>query len=381
VAAFAVAPARNNPLARKPENEPGVKQLERTVRIGVVGAGGIANFHHLPSLANHPAVRLVAACDVNAPAVAATAAKYHIPNVYTDYRQLVDAGGIDAVVVCTSNDQHSPVSHYAIRNALHVLCEKPLALDAGEAHELALAAERTGVITGVNFSYRCNPAVRYIKDILDSGDLGTIYQVSFQYLQGYLADPETPLRPATAWRVRKSTAGLGVLGDLGSHLIDLGRFWFGEISAIQSLQRTFVRERPLQAGGTVTVDGDDVTMALLDFESGALATLQTSWSAAPWGNHQRVEIYGSKGSIVYENEDQRAIKAVFGSPMFKYRSFASLAVPQAYHDTSTTHPAAFVDAVLAGEPYSPSFADGARCQAVLDAIANAAVAGGRVRVN
>jgi predicted dehydrogenase len=348
------------------------------VRLGIVGAGGIANYHHIPNLLKHPRAQITAVCDVNAEAATETAQRHDIAYIYTDYRAMLDEAPLDALVVCTSNDQHAPVSLAAIAKHLHVLCEKPLALNAAEARELAISAERAGVTTGVNFSYRTNPAVRFIKEIIESGDLGAIYQVSFQYLQGYNADPEVLVRPGSAWRMQKAIAGLGVLGDLGSHLIDLARFWFGEIASVQSSQRTFVQQRPLHSGGTIEVDGDDVTMALLDFRNGTLGTLQTSWSAPPWANHQRVEIYGSKGAIVYENENQQSIQAVFGgAAAFKYRAMAPVEVPARFHDTTVTHPAGFVDAVLKGERYRPSFLDGVRCQEVLDAIASAAIDGGR----
>ena len=348
------------------------------VRLGIVGAGGIANFHHIPNLLKHPRAQITAVCDVNEAAAAETAQRHDIAYIYTDYRAMLEEAPLDAVVVCTSNNQHAPVSLAAIEKRLHVLCEKPLALNEAEARELAITAERAGVIHGVNFSYRTNPAVRFVKEIVESGDLGIIYQISLQYLQGHNADPDVPVRPGSAWRMQRSLAGLGVLGDLGSHLIDLARFWFGEIAAVQSAQRTFIKERPLLAGGTVAVDGDDVTMAILDFERGMLGTLQTSWSAPPWGNHQRIEIYGSKGGIVYENENQQSIQAVFGgAPMFKYRTLAPVQVPARFHETATTHPAAFVDAVSRGEAYHPDFSDGARCQEILDAIADAAIDGGR----
>lgn len=350
------------------------------VRVGIIGTGGIARYHHIPSLLKHPAARILAVCDVRREAAEAVAAEIGVGEVYTDYTDMLERAPLDAVVIATPNDQHAPASLAAIERGRHVLCEKPLALDAASAQALVGAAAAAGVVNAVNFSYRPNPAVRYIKDIVDSGDLGKIYQVSFQYLQGYLADPDVPLRPGTVWRVQRRTAGLGVLGDLGSHLIDLARFWFGEIAAVQSLQRTFVQQRPTADGGTVDVDGDDVTCALLDFEAGMVATFQTSWAAVPWGNHQRVEIYGSNGSIVYENENQRSIRAVFGSPMAKYRTFAEIPVPQQYHDSARPHAQGFVDAILKGQAYRPSFEDGARCQAILDAIDAAAVEGGRVQV-
>jgi predicted dehydrogenase len=351
-----------------------------TVRVGIIGAGGIARHHHVPSLLKHPAARIVAICDVNRASASALAADLGIDGTYTDYLNMLERVPLDAVVVATSNDQHAPASLAAIRRGLHVLCEKPLALDASGARALVEAAAAAGVVTAVNFSYRPNPAVRYIKDIIVSGDLGQIYEVSFQYLQGYLADPDAPLLSGTVWRVQKKHAGLGVLGDLGSHLIDLARFWFGEIVAVQSMQRTFVHERPTADGGRIVSDGDDVTVALLDFAAGMVATFQTSWSAVPWGNHQRVEIYGSKGSIIYENENQRSIRAVFGSEMAKYRTLAEIPVPQQYHDRTRSHAEGFVDAVLKGQAYVPGFAEGARCQEILDAIAATSISGGRARV-
>ena len=351
-----------------------------TVRVGIIGTGGIARYLHVPSLLKHPAARIVAVCDVHREAAEAVAKELGLGGVYVDFVDMLDHAPLDAVVISTPNDQHAPASLAAIERGLHVLCEKPLALDAASAQALVGAAAAAGVVTAVNFSYRPNPAVRYIRDIVDSGDLGQIYQVSFQYLQGYLADPDVPLRPGSVWRVQRRTAGLGVLGDLGSHLIDLARFWFGEIASVQSLQRTFIHDRPTAEGGRVEADGDDVTVALLDFKAGMVATFQTSWSAVPWGNHQRVEIYGSNGAIVYENENQHSIRAVFGSTMAKYRTFAEIPVPQQYHDSSRSHAQGFVDAILAGKPYQPSFEDGARCQAILDAIDAAAAGGGRVRV-
>lgn len=353
--------------------------MVKQIRVGVIGAGGMANGHHLPSLKKCAAADVTAVCDVRRQSAEETARRHGIPNVYTDYRELIANAPVDAVVIVTSNDQHAPMALAAIERGLHVLCEKPLALNATEAHEIANAARRAGIISAVNFSYRQNPASRFIRDVIEAGDLGTVYQISLQYLQGYLADPDFALPPQTAWRVQRRLAGLGVLGDLGSHLVDLSRFFLGEITGVQSIQRTFVKERPLEEGGTVAVDGDDVTMALLEFERGAIGTFQTSWSAMPWGNHQRVEIYGSKGAIVYENENQHAIQAVFGAPMAKYRALSTIAVPQRYHDTVTTHVQAFVESVQRGESYTPDFADGARAQEILDTIDRVAAEGARFR--
>ena len=354
--------------------------MDRQLGVGIIGTGGMAVGSHIPNFLKHPAVRLAAVCDVNKESVQAAARRFGVAECYTDYRELIARAPVDLVAVCTTNDQHAPASILACERRLHVLCEKPLALDLAQAESMLAAARQFGVNTAVNFSYRQNPAVRFIKDIIDSGDLGQIYQVSFKYLQGYLADPETPLHPARTWRAEKRFAGQGVLGDLGSHMIDLSRFWFGEISAVQALMRTFHTERPLIGGGTVQVDGDDVTVALLDFETGTVGTLQTSWAATPWSNHQHIEIYGSKGGIVYENENQQTIMAVFGTPMAKYRAMAPVQVPASYHGALTTHQHAFVEAILKGEQYVPGFAEGVACQRILDGIASAAESGQRLRL-
>jgi predicted dehydrogenase len=354
--------------------------VDRQIRVGIIGTGGMAVGSHIPNFLKHPAVKLTAFCDVNHDSVQAAGRRFGVPDCLTDYRDLISRAPVDLVAVCTSNDQHAPASILACERGLHVLCEKPLALSVAQAEAMQAAATKAGVNTSVNFSYRQNPAVRFIKDIISSGDLGQIYQVTFEYVQGYLSDPAIQLHPARVWRAQKSIAGQGALGDLGSHMIDLAHYWFGEMRSVQALMKTYVTERPLIGGGAAKVDCDDTTMALFDFRAGMIGSLHTSWAASPWNNHQHIEIYGARGGIVYENENQQSIMAVFGAPMVKYRAMAKVDVPASYHNSLTTHQFAFVESILRDERYDPGFAEGLACQRVIDAVAESARTGTRVGV-
>ena len=217
-----------------------------------------------------------------------------MPHAFADYRELL-ALPLDAVSICTPNSYHEPIALAAIAAGKHVLCEKPLALSHEGARRMAETAEAAGVITAVNFRYRFIPSAWFAHDLIAAGELGEIYHVYGDYFNGSMVDPQTPI----AWRQARAESGSGALGDLASHLIDLYRYWFGEIAAVQGHLRTFTTERPAPGGGTATVDVDDAATCLLRLASGAEGLVNASRNAAGHSNHQRVEVYGTKGSLVY----------------------------------------------------------------------------------
>ena len=279
--------------------------MPEKVRVAVIGAGGIANLRHLPAYKQAEErgdAELVAVCDPVESAARAAAERFGVPEVFADYRALLDPAGagarIDAVSICTPNSYHEPITLAALAAGKHVLCEKPLALDLAGARRMCDAARAAGVVTAVNFRYRFIPAAGFVRDLIARGELGAIYHVYGNYLQGPLSDPTAPL----AWRLVRAQSGSGALGDLASHLVDLYRFWVGELAAVQGHLRTFVTERPMVGGGTGTVDVDDATSILLRFASGAEGVINASRCAIGHSNHQRVEVYGTKGAVVYQIE-------------------------------------------------------------------------------
>src|SRR5579883_1986358 len=199
---------------------------------------------HLTAYTKSPRAVVVAACDVDAENLAKAAERFSIPATYTNYREMLEREVLDAVDVVTPNNSHVAISLDALAHRIHVLCEKPLGLDRHETRELLTVSQRSGLLTAVNFSYRNVPAARFIKEIIQSGEIGEIYHLVATYNQGWLVDSASP----RVWRLNREMAGTGVLGDLGSHLIDLARWWVGEFRAVLGHLTTFVHERPLPDG-------------------------------------------------------------------------------------------------------------------------------------
>lgn len=353
------------------------------VRVGVIGTGAIAMLRHLPAFATSAAkgaAEIVAVADVDEASARNAAATFGASHVFTDYRDLLQAP-IDAVSICTPNAYHEPAALAALDAGKHVICEKPLALDYSGARRMAERAAASGLKHAVNFRYRWVPAAGYVRDLIEAGELGEIYHVYAHYFNGTLHDPQSPIR----WRQTRAAAGTGVLGDLGSHLIDLCRWWIGEVASVQGHLRTFNTKRPLIGGGIGEVDVDDSVDAHLTFANGAEGVLSASQCAIGRNNHQRLELYGTKGAVIYEIEkwDQGGdrIQICLGSAQARYNAFATVPVSPA---RLTGHPERpmidFIDAIRADRMPSPNFDDGMRCQEVIDAIALSSQRGARVEL-
>ena len=160
------------------------------------------------------------------------------------------------------------------------------------------AVNKAGVKHACAYNYRFVPALRLAREMIERGELGQIYHFRAVYLQEWIMDPQFPM----VWRLKKDIAGSGALGDLGAHIIDLARFLVGEPTAISGLTQTFIKERPTDDGGRDTVDVDDAFVSLVQFANGAIGTLEASRYGNGRKNHQRIEINGSKGSIVFDLE-------------------------------------------------------------------------------
>jgi predicted dehydrogenase len=359
--------------------------------MGVVGVGGWGGSGHMRAYAESPLARVVAVCDAVLDRARQVAAQWHVPHALDDYRALLAMPEIDAVDVATPNDAHHEIVLAALGAGKHVLCEKPLALTVEHAREMERAAAELGRRGAVNFIHRYVPSARYVKELLDEGALGRVHHCQVTYAQGWLNDPAFP----RVWRLNRAVSGTGVLGDLGSHAIDLARWWLGaEIAAVSGRLTTFTTRRPLpptpnaahspadlarpdRAGtGTaalVEVDVDDEATWLASFEGGAEGHFFTSRNATARSNHIRAEIYGSDGAIVYDNGVRDAIQASLGRSMWHRNAWATLAVPTALmreDGKNAMHYA--VEDVLFGTSIAPTFHDGVRAQEVMAAVVRSA---------
>ena len=196
------------------------RMAQEKLGVAMVGAGNIALKNHLPGLALCPAAELVALCDTDADVLAAAAGESGVGRTFADYREAVAAEGVDAVIVATPNAFHKEIVLAAVAAGRHVLCEKPLALDLAGARQMLAAAEAAGVRHMTAFTYRFVPAMRYLKHLVDRGDLGRPVHFRAQRFQDW---GDRPL----GWRQSAALAGSGELGDMLSHRIDYAHHLVG----------------------------------------------------------------------------------------------------------------------------------------------------------
>ncbi len=338
-----------------------------------------------------PAIpRLVAICGRNEEAVAAAARRYGYETYYTDWRAMLEDERIQLFDNGGPNDAHAGPCILAAQAGKHILCEKPLARTAEEAHQMLDAVNKAGVKHMVAFNYRFVPAVRQARALIESGALGRIYHFRAIYPQEWIMPHyNTPL----IWRLQKKSAGSGALGDLGAHIIDIARFLVGEIRSVSAMTRTFITSRPLPDGsGMGTVDVDDAFAAVVEFENGALGTLEATRFAAGSKNRQSWEVNGENGSIRFNLERLNELEVFWVSEKPREtQGFHNVLVTEGYHPwwehwwphghiigwehTFVHEIAHLLDCIVNNRdvaPYGATFEDGYRVAAVCDAILESA---------
>jgi predicted dehydrogenase len=172
------------------------------VRIGLIGVGAVASFHHIPGIRIDSRVALVAICDENKELLEQRAREWAPVKATTSYMELIADPLVDAVVIATPNHLHLPITQECIKHKKHVMLEKPIGLNEKEAIILATEAEAAGIVHMTAFTYRFAPALRYLKKLISDGTLGTIRHFRSQR---FLDWPET----SWGWRQYKATAGAG----------------------------------------------------------------------------------------------------------------------------------------------------------------------------
>jgi predicted dehydrogenase len=278
-----------------------------------------------------PAVpRLVAICGRTEEAVAEAARRYGYEGYYTDWRKMLENDAIQLFDDGAPNNVHAEPSIMAAEAGKHVLCEKPLARTAEEAKSMLEAVQKTGVKHMTAFNYRFVPAVRQIRELIDSGKLGQIYHFRAVYLQEWIMPHYNEKR---IWRLNKEVAGSGALGDLGAHIIDLAHYLVGGIKSVSALTKTFIDERPLPDGsGTGKVDVDDAFVAAVEFENGAIGTLESTRFAGGRKNYNCFEINAEKGSIRFNLERMNELEVFWVDEQPKEtRGFHNVLITEGHH--------------------------------------------------
>jgi predicted dehydrogenase len=343
------------------------------VRVGVIGAGEFADICHIPGIAAHPAGEVAAVCARNRERAAALAAKWRVPAVRTDWREVVADPGVDAVAVVTPNVTHAEIAAAALAAGKHVFCEKPLAMSAAQARELEAAAIRSGRVHMVAFTFRYLLGVRKLREMLRAGALGRLLCVRLWSREYKYLGPQA----RGGWRQRAELAGTGVLGDLGSHLIDLARLLAGDFDEMTAMLTHLPRELPAkEGGGAVKVDVDDTAALLFRTREGLSGDIFASW-ATPTHDRRTVEVVGENGALLANltrGEDEllrlvRPGKPVRDAEIVPLEADPADSAPGAMPPALRRMMGAFVDACLSGRPgpMDATFSDGRAVQECIDA--------------
>ncbi|MDB5074991.1 MAG: oxidoreductase domain protein [Chloroflexi bacterium] len=373
------------------------------VGIGMLGYAfmGKAHSHALKTIPHiywpPPAIpKLVRIAGRSEEKVAQAARRYGYESYSTDWHDLIDDPRVQIFDNGGPNDQHAEPCIAAAQAGKHIICEKPLGRTAEEAKRMLDAVEKAGVKHATAFNYRFVPAIKLAYDLIQEGRLGRIYHFRARYLQEWIMDPNFPM----VWRLDAATAGSGALGDLGSHIIDLGRFLIGEPVSVSALMKTFIPERKTEDGRIAHVAVDDAFEAIVEYANGAVGTLEASRFALGRKNSNRFEINGEKGSIAFDMERLNELQVYLpeeGKP--DTAGFRDVLVTEASHPyvgvwwpqghiigwehTFVHELHHFVSAVVNDTPVGPecgTFVDGYRNAVICDAIAEAARTGQRVNI-
>ncbi|WP_109474093.1 Gfo/Idh/MocA family protein [Ornithinimicrobium cavernae] len=326
-----------------------------------------------------PPVRMRALVGRDGARVARAAAELGWDSSVTDWRSVLEREDIDIVDVCTPGHLHAEVALAALAAGKHVLVEKPLANSVAECEQLVTAAAAATGRALLGFNYRRVPALALARGLVAEGRIGTVQQVRLSYLQDWLSDPGAPM----TWRLRRETAGSGVLGDLGSHAVDQLHYLLGEhVTRASGTLRTFVPERP-GPDGTEAVTVDDAAWATLHTASGVVASLEVSRVATGRKNALTVEVYGTTGSLSFDLERlNELVLTQTGDPRTQAAGTILVTEPEhpyvdawwpaghvlGWDHTFTSQAADFLRAIATGDPAHASFEDGLAVQRVLEAV-------------
>ena len=342
--------------------------MAKKLKIGIIGSGGIAQGCHMKGYESIPDLcEMVATCDVNGEIAKQAADKFGITRTYTDYREMLADPEIDAVSVATPNKYHKEPTIAALKAGKHVICEKPLGMNAEECREMCRAAKDSGKILQVGLQSRFSGPIRFMKEYVDAGNMGQIYYARAQALRR---------RGVPAWGVfiEKDKQGGGPLIDIGVHILDMTLFLMGypkPVSASGKTWDTLGKTPELfnywgqydRAKFTV----EDFAVGLIKFEDGSVVCLESSFMGNLEGDPFQSQLFGTKaGAVVkpYGGDDAVRIYTEQNQQLFDMK-------PANIPNVDSAHTAeiqAFVNAIHNDQPSPVPGENGLILNAIFDAL-------------
>jgi predicted dehydrogenase len=287
-------------LVRAPS--PRQEGVMASIGVGLIGTGYMGKCHALawtgvkPVFGDTPDVRLAMLSEVTGELAARRAAEFGFARATADWRALIADPAVDVVSITTPNALHAEMAIAALEAGKHVWCEKPMAPKLADSERMAEAARRSGRIAILGYNYIQNPAIRYIRRLLDEGAIGAVNHLRIEMDEDYLANADEPY----SWR-NEASAGYGALDDFAVHPLSLIATLLGRPREVFGEMSKPYADRPYE-GGRRAVETFDIATALLRLPGGIAGTIQVNRCA--WGRKGRlfVQIFGSRGAIAFDQE-------------------------------------------------------------------------------
>ena len=362
----------------------------KKVRIGLIGTGYIGRCHAIAYAQASTVFPLKGELVLEylaeiTPELAVQKAKEFGFNRSTgNWMDIVQDPDVDVVDICTPNFLHKDIALAAIANGKHVYSEKPLALNAADAKLMYEAAKKAGVKTLVGFNYIKNPTTQLAREIIERGEIGEVVHFYGTHNEDYLADANTPLD----WHCIREKAGLGALGDLSAHIVQMSQYLLGQdIKEVIGDMETVIKTRPnpQNLAERLAVENEDQATALVRFANGCMGTIETSRIACGRKMGLSYVITGTKGTITYtqermaelklylHNDDpaRQGFKTILTGPLHPdYKNFCvSAGHGIGFNDQKTVEIRDLVNGIASNQPMYPDFEEGYKVSRILDAIA------------
>ncbi len=352
------------------------------VRVGLLGAGAWARFAHIPGYLRDSRCELVAIADPMIERAQEFAAEFGIPSVYGSHEELIARDDIHLVDVCTPSATHFELSMAALTAGKHVLCEKPVAYDYQETLRAAAFAKSRGLKTKLGFTFRYSPAMRYMKELIDEGFVGTPFIFNGFEQNSQWLDPQTPLRQVDV-DADQSVIQVSSLEGYGAPIMDIGHLFMGSrFEQVVGTMRNFIPERMVRQTGTMMrMNIDDGDIFIGEFANGAIGSIQTSFVTV--GNYPGIEarVYGSKGALICRLVEENGICEVLKAATGDQVEFRELEIPARFYPPGGNREeswrslfyanliSSFISEILSDGPENEgSFEDGAHVQELINAV-------------
>ena len=359
------------------------------IGVGVVGFGWMGRAHarscaRIPSLFPDRTFEpeLVGVSDTLAERAAEGVRSFGFRSAADRWQDVVEDPDVDVVFVCAPNRMHVEICEAAAAAGKHVFCEKPVGGTPEQTARIEAAARGADVVTGVGFNYRWAPLVRYTKELVDTGRLGTIMNYRGRFFSMYGNDPLGLL----SWRYRKEEAGYGTSTDLLSHALDLSLMFLGPITSVVGTAETFIRERPLPGRGRDThygrgavgdptgeVTNEDYCAALAVFAGGARGTFEASRALVGPQSQMAFDLYGTRGAVSWNFETMNELRIFLRDSSPRHEGYTTVhsgdrfpyhgrfvpgdANAIGFEDLKVIEDYEFLSSVAAERPHHPGFAD------------------------